>query len=66
MLFLKGWGSPLEVFEHVYKHECHVSELIDNLVDMASAEKDNATQDFLVGICPRTGRRRSYCTGNCG
>lgn len=42
-----GWGSPLEVFEHVYKHECHVSELIDALVDVASAEKDKATQDFL-------------------
>ncbi len=42
-----GWGSPLEVFEHVYKHECHVSELIDKLVDVASAEKDKATQDFL-------------------
>mgnify|MGYP002242712812 CR=1 FL=1 len=27
----QGWGSVLEVFEHVYKHECHVSELIDNL-----------------------------------
>lgn len=45
-----GWGSPLEVFEHVYKHECHVSELIDALVDMASAEKDKATQDFLWGF----------------
>lgn len=42
-----GWGSPLEVFEHVYQHECHVSQLIDNLVDIASAEKDKATQDFL-------------------
>lgn len=42
-----GWGSPLEVFEHVYKHECHVSQLIDTLVDVASAEKDKATQDFL-------------------
>lgn len=42
-----GWGSPLEVFEHVYQHECHVSELINNLVDLASAEKDKATQDFL-------------------
>lgn len=44
------WGSPLEVFEHVYKHECHVSELIDALVDVASAEKDKATQDFLWGF----------------
>ena len=46
----QGWGSPLEVFEHVYKHECHVSELINELVDVASAEKDKATQDFLWGF----------------
>ena len=42
-----GWGTPLEVFEHVYKHECHVSEMVDKLVDVAAAEKDKATQDFL-------------------
>ena len=36
----QGWGSPLEVFQHV----------IDNLVSIASAEKDNATQDFLWGF----------------
>ena len=45
-----GWGSPLEVFEAVYKHECHVSELIDKLVDVASAERDKASQDFLWGF----------------
>ena len=44
------WASPLDVFEHVYKHECHVSELIDKLVDVASAEKDKASQDFLWGF----------------
>lgn len=44
------WGSPSEVFEVVYKHECHVSELIDKLVDIASAEGDKATQDFLWGF----------------
>ena len=38
------------MFEHVYRHECHVSELIDKLVDVASAEKDKATQDFLWGF----------------
>lgn len=42
-----GWGSPLEVFEHAYKHEHHVSKMIDELVGIASAESDNATQDFL-------------------
>lgn len=42
-----AWGTPLEIFEHVYQHEVHVSELIDRLVHIASEEKDNATQDFL-------------------
>ena len=41
------WESPLAVFEHVYKHECHVSELIDKLVDVAADEKDKASQHFL-------------------
>ena len=45
-----GWGTPVEVFEHVYKHECHVSKMIDELVSVASAERDNATQDFLWGF----------------
>lgn len=45
-----AWGSVLEIFEHVYSHECHVSELIDKLVDVASAEKDKASQDFLWGF----------------
>lgn len=45
-----GWGTPLEVFDHVYKHERHVSALIDKLVDLAAAEKDKATQDFLWGF----------------
>lgn len=44
------WATPQEVFEQVYKHELHVSELIDKLVDLASAEKDKATQDFLWGF----------------
>lgn len=42
-----AFGSPLEVFQHVYTHEVHVSELIDKLVDVAHAENDKATQDFL-------------------
>lgn len=45
-----GWGNPLEVFESVYKHELHISELIDKLVDVAAAEKDKASQDFLWGF----------------
>lgn len=41
------WESPLAAFEQVYNHECHVSELIDGLVDIAVAENDKATQEFL-------------------
>lgn len=45
-----GWGSLEDVFKHVYEHECHVSQLINDLTDMASAEKDKPTQDFLWGF----------------
>ena len=44
------FGTPLEVFQQVYEHECRVSKMIDDLVDVASAEKDKATQDFLWGF----------------
>ena len=44
------WGSVLEVFEHVYSHECHVSELINTVVDAAAKEDDKATQDFFWGF----------------
>lgn len=45
-----AFGTPLEIFEHVYEHEVHVSALIDKLVDVAAVEKDKATQDFLWGF----------------
>lgn len=41
------WESPEIVFEKVYEHECHVSELIDRLTDVAASENDKATQEFL-------------------
>ena len=43
----QGWGTPLEVFEHVYEHECHVSKLINELMTSAKAESDYATESFL-------------------
>uniref|UniRef100_A0AB33J4S8 Ferritin n=1 Tax=Prevotella sp. GTC17254 TaxID=3236794 RepID=A0AB33J4S8_9BACT len=43
----QSWNSPLEAFEDAYKHECHVSKLIDNILDEAIAEGDKATEDFL-------------------
>ena len=44
------FGTPLEVFQQVYEHECRVSKMIDDLTDIASAERDKATQDFLWGF----------------
>ena len=44
------FGTPLELFEQVYEHERRVSKMIDMLVDIAAAEKDKATQDFLWGF----------------
>ena len=41
------WDSPLAVFEDTYKHECKVTGLIHDLVDLAIAEKDHAANAFL-------------------
>ena len=46
----QSWKNPLEAFEDAYKHERHVTQLIDLLVKIASEEKDNATQNFLWGF----------------
>ncbi len=42
-----GYGTALEIFEHVYEHEVGVSKMIHNLHDLALAENDKATQDLL-------------------
>ena len=44
------WESPVAVFEHVYKHEKHVSELIDKMVDIAEEDNDHASRDLLFGL----------------
>ena len=41
------WPSPLAVFEHAYEHEQKVTGLINNLVDLSTAEQDHATTNFL-------------------
>ena len=42
-----SWKSPLEVFEATYEHEQKVTGLINNLVNLAIAEKDHAANMFL-------------------
>ncbi len=41
------WSSPKDAFEDAYKHECKVSKLIHELVELASDENDHAAHAFL-------------------
>lgn len=41
------WSSIVEVFEDVLKHELHVTDMINNLVDIAIEEKDHASNSFF-------------------
>ena len=41
------WESAQAAFEAAYKHECHVTSLINELVDLAGAENDHASAVFL-------------------
>jgi len=41
------WESAVAVFEHTLKHEQKVTGLINGLVDVALAESDHATNNFL-------------------
>ncbi|OVE80518.1 ferritin [bacterium I07] len=41
------FGTPVKIFEDTLAHEQLVTKSINNLVDLAIAEKDHATQIFL-------------------
>jgi ferritin len=41
------WDSPLAAFEAAYKHECMVTREFDEHIELALAEKDHATVNFL-------------------
>ena len=41
------WASPVELFEHVLKHEQYVTSLINALMDVADEVKDRAAVSFL-------------------
>lgn len=43
----RTWKSPKEAFEAVLKHEQHITGKINELVDLAEAEKDRATFAML-------------------
>jgi len=42
-----SWKNIIDVFEDVLAHEQHVTSLINNLMELALAEKDHATVNFL-------------------
>ena len=41
------WDSPLDAFEDAYEHEQKITGMINDLVDLAVAENDHATNSFL-------------------
>lgn len=41
------WKAPLEMFEMAYAHEQKVSAMINNIMDIALAERDHATASML-------------------
>jgi ferritin len=42
-----NWKSAKQIFQQAYQHEQKVTESINKLVQLARAEKDNATDSFL-------------------
>jgi len=42
-----SWKSPLEVFEEAYAHELKVTAMINNLLEIARAEKDYPAESLL-------------------
>ena len=40
-------NSPLEIFEHILRHEEYVTSLINQLMDVAEETKDRAAMNFI-------------------
>ncbi len=57
------WASPLAVFENGLAHEQKVTGLINNLLDLAMAERDHATAIFLQWYVTEQVEEESNATG---
>lgn len=44
---LSDFGGPLDMFKKTYEHEKFITKSINDLIDIAIAEKDHASQIFL-------------------
>lgn len=42
------WPTPIAAFEAAYQHEKKISGLINDLVELAGKERDNASHQFLM------------------
>lgn len=58
------WDSPLAAFEAVLEHEQKVTALIRDLVELARAEKDHATEFFLHWFVTEQVEEESNADGN--
>lgn len=43
----KSWKSPMDAFDAVYRHECHITECINKLAELAEKEGDRSVRMFL-------------------
>jgi ferritin len=42
-----AWKTPLAAFEAAYKHEIHITQRINKVMDVAEAEKDRSAANLL-------------------
>ncbi|MBF4693192.1 ferritin [Fusibacter ferrireducens] len=42
------WNNVIEVFEKTLEHEIHVTNLLNNIADIAEAERDRPTKNLMI------------------
>ena len=42
------WNNVIEVFEKTLEHEIHVTDLLNNIADIAEAERDRPTKNLMI------------------
>jgi len=57
------WGSPLDIFKTAYAHEQKVTDMINNLVSLAMAERDFASNSFLQWFVDEQVEEESTASG---
>lgn len=55
------WNGIVDLFEEVYKHEQHVTKMINNCMTVALEEKDHATASMLQWFVDEQVEEESNC-----